>query len=126
GSRRGQGFCREGRRCARRRDDGGDATADQLSRQFRQSTELIFGPAVFDRDVAAFDKACFVQASLERGDLIASRCEGADVKIANYRHRRLLRARRERPSRRAADEGYKLAPSHGSSLVSVDYTLPHR
>src|SRR5262249_61578954 len=34
----------------------------------------------------------------------------ARMQKTDHRHRRLLRARRERPRRRAADQGYELAP----------------
>src|SRR6516162_9863766 len=39
------------------RNDCGDFSPDQFIRQFRQSIGLIFGPAIQDRDVLAFDIA---------------------------------------------------------------------
>ena len=44
------------------RDDHGDLPANQIGRQRRQPVDLILGPAVFDRDVLAFDIAGVLQA----------------------------------------------------------------
>src|SRR5215475_7256064 len=41
------------------------------------------------------------------------------VKKSDHRHRRLLRARRERPRNRAAEKGYELAPSHHAITSSA-------
>jgi hypothetical protein len=40
---------------------------------------------------------------------------GCDVEKANYGHRRILCAHRERPRRRATKKRYELAPSHSFS-----------
>ena len=44
-------------------------SANEIGGQFRQPLVVVFGPAVFDRDVATFDKACFVQTAAERRQL---------------------------------------------------------
>jgi hypothetical protein len=44
----------------------------------------------------------------------------------NYRDRRLLCARRERPCRRAAEQRYELAPPHACFSQCGDCILPHR
>ena len=58
-------------------------------------------PVKFDRDVAAFDIAGFTQASSKRPDIVSVRLGRAGVEKPDHRHRRLLRARRERPRRTA-------------------------
>jgi hypothetical protein len=50
------------------RYDHGDLTANQIGRQSRQSIELALGPAIFDRDVAAFDVVGILQTVAECGD----------------------------------------------------------
>jgi hypothetical protein len=67
---------------------------------------MIIRPAIFDRDILALDIAGFIQALTERGreGHIARSCRA--VEKPDHRHRRLLRARRERPGRyRAAERG---------------------
>src|SRR5262245_46386172 len=69
-------------------------------------------PAVLDRDVLTFAITCFSKTLAEcrylRGVFGRLRIEEP-----NYRHRRLLRARRERPrDRRTADERDEVAPLH--------------
>jgi hypothetical protein len=57
--------CRFGRQRRSRTsgcDDHGDLSANQFSRQRRQSIELIFGPAMFNRYVFALVKAGLFQA----------------------------------------------------------------
>src|SRR5262249_43933857 len=69
-------------------------------------------PAILDGDVFAFDESSVIEA-LPKG--IDSICEagsrGASEK-SDYRHRRLLRARRERPRCSAANKHNELAPLH--------------
>src|SRR6266545_2671783 len=55
--------------------------------------DLIFGRAVFDRDVLALDKACFLQALAERGHEVPGVGKRRTAEQPDYRHRRLLRAR---------------------------------
>jgi hypothetical protein len=73
---------------------------------------LIFRRAVFDHDVLALDEACFLQALAERGHQVSGICERGVPQETNNRHCRLLRTRRERPRRRAAEQRDELAPSH--------------
>ena len=63
--RRGGRFGRKRRRDSSGRDDHGDLSVNQFGRQLRQSIDLIFGPAVFDRDVLALDIAGFLQATVK-------------------------------------------------------------
>src|SRR5262249_8125813 len=86
------------------RSDYGNLTTNKISRQHWQSIKLILGPAVFDRHVLARDIASLLQALAERPQPFRDRIGRSGVQIPDHRHRRLLRACRERPSAcRAAD-----------------------
>jgi hypothetical protein len=65
---------------------------------------LIIRIAIFDRDVLPLDEACFLQALAERDNKVLEWRERRAAEKPDYRHRRLLGARRERPCRdRTAD-----------------------
>src|SRR5262249_40894279 len=51
----------------------------------------------------------FLEALLERGDLLAQRSARSCAQEPDHWHRLLLRARRERPRRRAAEQRYEFA-----------------
>jgi hypothetical protein len=56
--------CRFGRQCDGRAAAGGDhrdPAADQVGGERQQSVQLTFCPAIFDRDISAFDIACVGQ-----------------------------------------------------------------
>jgi hypothetical protein len=119
-NRRGRRFGRADRRGAGGRDDGGDPPVDQIGRQCRQPIVLAVRVAVFDRHVAAFGMTGFAQAFAECGEEMGELGRRGAVQISNHRHR-LLRARRERPSRRAAEQSDELWPlqvEHGDFLPS--------
>ena len=65
---------------------------------------------VLDRHVLALDVAGFVEALAERSGIARGGLGRPGVDEADDRHRRLLRARRERPRRRAAEQRDELAP----------------
>src|SRR5262249_4698053 len=70
-------------------------------------------PAILDRDVAAFDPAEFAQPLHKGGDRLADhRRRGPAKEPDSWQLARLLRARREWPCRRAADQRDELAPFH--------------
>src|SRR6516162_5723997 len=74
---------------------------------------MTFSPAIFDRHVAAFDEAGLAQAFAECSDIGSPPGWCFTVEKPNYRHRRLLRARRQRPRhRRAAEQRDELAAFH--------------
>src|SRR5262249_26091486 len=105
----------------------GHLTMNQIGGHRRQSINSALRPAIFDRHVAAFDVAGFLQGLTEcsRHWLVSGRRLG--VEKSDHRHRRLLRARRERPrDGRAAEQRDELAALHSitSSAVasSVDGT----
>src|SRR5215472_13554888 len=84
---------------------------DQLPRQCGQPLILTVGPLVFDRDVAALDIAGLTKALLKCRTFMGAGTPARED--ADHRHRRLLRARRQRPSRRAAEKGDEdTAPDH--------------
>jgi hypothetical protein len=55
-----------------------------------------------------------IQALVERRQVVRKSFAGSSVEEPDYRHRRLLRARRKRPpcSRRAAEQRNERAPLH--------------
>src|SRR5262249_17029518 len=78
----------------------------------RQGTITIRYPAVFDPHVLTFDIAHFGKTAPECGIKMngVGLCQAAE--ISDYRHRGLLRARRERPGHRRAHQCDELAPVH--------------
>ena len=86
------------------RDDDRDLPANKIGRQPRQPVELVLGPAVFDRDVLAFDIPCVLQALAKSAQAIRETLGRYRAEETDHRHRRLLRPRRERPRRRRAAE----------------------
>src|SRR5205814_6662771 len=89
--------------------------ANQVSREARKSIVLTLRPAVFDHDVLTFEMTGCTKASAE---CLNKRCEWSGrcaVEKTDHRHRRLLRARRERPRRRrTAEQRDELAAFHSN------------
>src|SRR5262249_12813364 len=107
--------CRFDREYGRRsgRSDHGNLAANEIGGQFRQSINLILGPAVYDCHVLALDVAALFQALAKFTQSARHRLLRSAVKEPNHRHCRLLCGRRERPRRRcAADERDELAAPH--------------
>jgi hypothetical protein len=101
--------CRRGCRlsCQHRRsipDDRGHATADEIGHQHRQLILLIVRPAILDGEVLALDEPGLAQAIPERSNKVCGAGRRRAPKEPDHRHRRLLRARRERPCCRAAEQ----------------------
>jgi hypothetical protein len=80
----------------------GGFQANQIRCQLRQPFRSILGPAIGDGDIVALDKARFLQALAERDETIPNRLWRSDIEEADKWHRRLLRARCERPRRHTA------------------------
>jgi len=79
---------------------------NQISRQHRETIVLMLRPAIFDHDVLALDVTGLIQSFPERSYQMWSLRKGPDAEKSDHRHRRLLRARRDRPRcRRAAERG---------------------
>jgi hypothetical protein len=108
---RGFGSQRRANAAAGQSDDI-DSAADEIGDQCRQALVAGVAEAVFDRDVVALDVAGLRQTLAERHLALRVGIGRAGVQVADHRHRRLLRARGERPSDRTADERDELATSH--------------
>jgi hypothetical protein len=65
---------------------------------------LILGPAILDRYILAFDVPACADALPECGHKTCSVGGRRAAKKPDHRHRRLLRARHERPCRRRTAE----------------------
>src|SRR5262249_14209920 len=81
--------------------------------QCRQPVVLAFRPAIFDPQIVADEKASFAQSLAERGQQnILLKVSRSRTEITDGPWRRLLRARRKRPRRRAAKKRDELAAPH--------------
>src|SRR5262249_41030407 len=108
GNCRGRGLCRErGRRTAR--DQHADLTAHQIRCERRQPIVSTFCPAKFERKVATFDIALLAQALPECSHMPRSQFWSLASEKSDHRQRRLLRAGRKRPRRRATEQSDELA-----------------
>src|SRR6516225_857783 len=95
------------------RSDHRHLTAYQIGCEVGQSVGLVLRPAILDRHILAFDVAGFTKALAECGQIACTIDRRRTAEESYYRHRRLLRAHRERPSRRASEQGDELAsPNH--------------
>src|SRR5262249_54579248 len=118
--RRGRSFGCERRRIASRSDNC-YVTAGEVGHERRQAIILAAEPMVFDDHVLAIDVADFAEALRERSRMPSGAIERSTTDKANYRHRPLLRARRERPrSRCAAKNRYEVAAVHSILRVGAD------
>src|SRR5262249_24764274 len=101
------------RRSAADCNDYRDPSGHKISPQHWQSVILTVGPTEGDVNVLAFDIARVPQ-SQPKCHLVPSRfARRPAAEEPDHRQRRLLRARRERPSGyTAAEQRYELAPSH--------------
>src|SRR5262249_56242465 len=100
------------RRSAADCNDYRDPSGDKIGRQHWQSVILTLGPAEGDMNVLAFDIARVPQ-SQPKCHLVPSRfARRPAAEEPDHRHGRLLRARRERPRRRAAEQCDERAPSY--------------
>jgi hypothetical protein len=81
-------------------------------------------PAVLNGEIPALDVTGFRQTAMNCRDSLAPRFERSGIEITDHRHRRLLRARRDRPHDcRAAQPRNELPPPHQPSPSTVD-SLP--
>src|SRR5262249_54844927 len=95
------------------RSDHRHLTAYQIGCEVAQSVGLVLRPAILDRHILPLDVAGFTNALPECGQkacTIGRRPRAAEE--PDRRHRRLLRARRERPCGCAAEERDELAAVH--------------
>src|SRR5262249_53997126 len=90
--------------------------------EFRQSLEVIVGPAIGDDCVVAFHVAMVLEAEAKSAQAIHKCCGGSAVKKPDHRHRELLRARSQRPRRRAPERRDELAPFHSITSSAMAST----
>jgi hypothetical protein len=103
-------FSSQRRRVAAGGGNQGYLPANQIGRQFRQSIVLTIGRAILDSYILAIDAAGFAHAAAECGEEARGPLRRTDIEISDHRHGRLLRAHRNRPRRRAADQLDELPP----------------
>ena len=125
--RRGRRFGVNDRRSAADCNDYRDPSGDKIGRQYWQSVILTVGPTEGDVNVLAFDIARVPQ-SQPKCHLVRSRfARRPAAEEPNHRHRRLLRARRERPRGcRAAKQGDELTPpqvDHATTSQWADHGI---
>src|SRR5499427_4646041 len=102
-----------GRRGGRTRGDYGDLSANQFGRQLRQSIVLVLGETVDDCYVLALHIADLFETQAECAQTVRHHVRRSGVEQPDYRHCRLLRARRERSHCcRAAEERDERAALH--------------
>src|SRR5215471_7575451 len=112
--------CKRG--CGANRGDHGHLSADQVGHQCRQAIVLSLQPVVLDRHVLAFDVAGFIEAFAKPGHVARVGIGRPGSDEPDHRQRRLLRARRERPSRyTAADKCDEFPPPHGAYPKAKDH-----
>src|SRR5579863_1938100 len=91
-------------------------TTNKIGRQLRQASVVSVRPTIFDRDILTFDEAGFTQTFAKTGGTGSVRLRRLAAEIADHRHRRPLRPRRQRPScRRAAETDNELPPPHSET-----------
>src|SRR5215469_13933464 len=110
------------------RSDHRHLTAYQIGCEVGQSVGLVLCPAILDRHILALDVAGFTKALAECGQISCTIDRRRAAEEPNHRHRRLLRARHERPRRRTTEQRYELAASHCpmSPLLPTEDSTPRR
>jgi hypothetical protein len=99
---RGRSFGHLSSVIARGRGNNGHATTHEVSHERRKAIELALQPVVLHRYILALEVAGFIEALAERGG--KGRIGWSGIDEPDNRHSRLLRARRERPRRCAAEQ----------------------
>src|SRR6516164_1225029 len=102
---------RQYRRITALRHNERHMAAYEFCRQCGKAIVVTLRPAVFDRDVLAFDVAGFLQTLAERANEVRIRSGRSAMKITDHWNNRSLRARRQRPRRRAAECSQQFPPS---------------
>src|SRR5262245_62065971 len=100
------------------RSDHRHLTAYQIGCEVGQSLDLVLRPAILDHDILALDVAGFTNPLPEGGQITCTIGKRRTAEETDHRHRRLLRARRERPRGHAADKRDEVAPSQLLELHS--------
>src|SRR6516165_9050151 len=105
--------CCLGRPCCRSiGDNDGHLPPNEIGCQRGELIVSIVRKSVFDLRVPALDVLGLLQALPERGQQLWVLIGRSAAEKSDHRHRRLLRARRARPRRRAAEQRDERAPLH--------------
>src|SRR5262245_35100436 len=99
--------------------------AHEFCRQCGKPIIVTLRPAVVDRDVLAFDVAGFLQTLAECANEVRIRSGRSAMKITDHWNNQLLRARRERPRRRTAEQSDEVAAFHSRSLPCFRPRIAH-
>src|SRR5215831_6598455 len=91
------------------RENDIDFQSNELGCELGEAFAASLRPAIFDREIAAVDPAEIAHSLHEGGGPLALRRRAARSEQSDGRHLRLLRARRERPRGRAAEQRDELA-----------------
>src|SRR5262249_50544449 len=91
------------------RSDHHHLPAYQIGCEVGQYVVLVLRPAILDRHILALDVAGFAEALAECRQIASTIDRRRAAEKSDHRHRRLLRARRERPCGRAAEKRDELA-----------------
>src|SRR6516162_4468459 len=111
---RSRGFGRERRRDVSRCDDDGHPSADQIGRQFRQSSGFVLSPAILDRQAPTLNVTGLAQSYAESRNDIGTFLWRRGIEKTDHRCRRLLRPRGQRPCNyNAAEKRDEFPPPHG-------------
>jgi hypothetical protein len=94
-------------------------TANEVGRESRKAIVLTFCPAILDFNVLTFAVAAFLEAAVECRDDVGGLGRRSAAEEPNSRHRRLLRARPERPRCRTAEQRDECAPLHSITSSAV-------
>jgi hypothetical protein len=78
----------------------------------RQSIVLTLSPTIVEGDVLTLDKACFIETLSDDRNERRVRSGRTAAEQSDHRNRTLLRLRRERPPRRAAEKANELTSPH--------------
>ena len=113
GNGRGGTLGRAGRGVAADRDEHAYSTTDEIGRYRGEQVVTTARPPELNREILTLDIAALGQTAAEGCQQVRRVLGRTRAHVAYHRHRRLLRARRDRPRhRRAAEERDELAPLH--------------
>ena len=99
--------------------DNSHTTADQVSQQRRHRIGLTIQPVVLDRDILTFDITGPLASHCGTPPRDQRQQRDAKMEKSNDGQRRLLRVRRERPCRRAAESSDEIAPSKANAHLTL-------
>ena len=101
------------------RENDIDFQSNELGCELGEAFAASLRPAIFDREIAAVDPTEIAHSLHEGGGPLALRRRAARSEQSDGRHLRLLRARRERPRRHAAEQRDELATATHSITSSA-------